>query len=565
MTIARVKSRVRFPGRAKRDRKNRKHFPEKSKPKKTSNDTHGPTKAPKGRNLCFGRYYHQTNPLTGSVYMFPVEIDNRIYDDSNSVDDDTASFLKKRVLTTDDQESDGAFKSGLRTTLILCRIPLVTENPDVAGGDADEYDHEPSGASNDGHSAEPKESCVPSVSVILDAPESVTDENDEPPSSVLMQAPLWAWPAEWFPADSIPAAPATTTDSSSDVKCGTLDSSLVTTDTMVDPSRAKDETIIDTSPLTEDSTADSSPVVQESVKVSSSATADNTAVSSSVVSETISDLSSASADTISDLSSESVGVAPDSSPAATVTVTGLHPGAAVTTVNSTLATAAPTPNSGPVVVKSTAAPSLGPWHQWFVRLFAGRKSNQPDSPPQSTPEQPISIISWTRERSSSEADVVLPPLPRLELSRVLPETRRKKSRVIDRPGYAIKILQAPYHDFIGRAVLEEDADDARAVQCGFKVASNSHIVPLAQRRNNSDSSLLDRDGDAWADWNKLNITADAMPFAKFQSDTNLLHPRTGARMARNTSMYSAEWTKGQTGHCFLEDAGHRYPFGGLGL
>jgi hypothetical protein len=56
-----------------------------------------------------------------------------------------------------------------------------------------------------------------------------------------------------------------------------------------------------------------------------------------------------------------------------------------------------------------------------------------------------------------------------------------------------------------------------------------------------------------------------MPFAKSQSDTNLLHPRTGARMARNTSMYSAEWTKGQTGHCFLEDAGHRYPFGGLGL
>jgi hypothetical protein len=56
-----------------------------------------------------------------------------------------------------------------------------------------------------------------------------------------------------------------------------------------------------------------------------------------------------------------------------------------------------------------------------------------------------------------------------------------------------------------------------------------------------------------------------MPFAKSQSDTNLLHPRTGARMARNTNMYSAEWTKGQTGHCFLEDAGHRYPFGGLGL
>jgi hypothetical protein len=195
MTIARDKSRVRFSGRVKRDRKNRKHFPENSKPKKTNNDTHGPTKAPKGRDLCFGRYYHQTNPLTGSVYMFPVEIDNRIYDDSNSVDDDMASFLKKRVLTTDDQESDGAFKSGLRTALILCRISLVTENPDIAGGDADEYDHEPSGASNDGHLAEPKDSCVPSVSVILDASESVTDENDEPPSSLLMQAPLWAWPA----------------------------------------------------------------------------------------------------------------------------------------------------------------------------------------------------------------------------------------------------------------------------------------------------------------------------------------------------------------------------------
>ncbi|KAI4663732.1 uncharacterized protein J4E78_004150 [Alternaria triticimaculans] len=71
------------------------------------------------------------------------------------------------------------------------------------------------------------------------------------------------------------------------------------------------------------------------------------------------------------------------------------------------------------------------------------------------------------------------------------------------------------------------------------------------------SSLLARDDTNWAEWNKLNITADAMPFTRSQSDTQLLHPQTGTKMTRA----NGHLTKSQTGHAFLEDAGHRYPFG----
>jgi hypothetical protein len=133
------------------------------------------------------------------------------------------------------------------------------------------------------------------------------------------------------------------------------------------------------------------------------------------------------------------------------------------------------------------------------------------------------------------------------------------------PGLEVVIEPPPYHDYFGKVSMTGEADKATVVHRGFTVANSPHLAPLAQRRNDSTSSLLDRKRDTWAQWNKLNITADSMPFKKSQSDTSLLHLQSGARVARNTSMYGADQTKGQTGHCFLEDAGHRYPFNeGLG-
>ncbi|CAG5175320.1 uncharacterized protein ALTATR162_LOCUS8047 [Alternaria atra] len=541
MTIPRVTSRVQFQGRAKQGGKNNKQRPVTPKAKPTNNDAHGPTKAPR-------------------VYTLSVESDNFDYDDDeNPVDEDARPFLKKRVLTTDDQESDGAFKSGLRTALILCRAPLISNKPNVAVSNADEHDHELGGASQSGHPVEPKDSCVPSIPASLDAPDSITDEDCDPSNSLLLQAPLWSWPTDWFPADSLPVAPETTTDSSPEGE-----------DDTVDLSQVAEDTIVNSSPVVEETRTDLSTVAEESTAVSLSAAPDSTAVSSSVTADTISDLSSVSANTTSDLLSESADVTAGSSSAATVTTADLYPAAAVTTVNLTPVTATPTANSAPEVVQGTTAPSLGSWHQWIVNLFAGCKSGQTEtkkssSSPQSAPEQPVSVISWVRERSDSGPKIVPPPLPRLELPKVLIETRNKKNTITDGPGREVAIYPPPYNDFIGRAVMSGDADNATALQRGFRVASNPHLAPLAQRRNNSDSSLLDRNGDTWAEWNKLNITADAMPFKTPQSDSSLLHPQSGARMVRNTSMYSAEQTKGQTGHSFLEDAGHRYPFGGLGL
>ncbi|KAG9196492.1 hypothetical protein G6011_01613 [Alternaria panax] len=549
MAIARVKSRVQFQGRVKQNGKNKKYVPDWSTAKQKNSDTDDPTEAPKGRNCCFKRYHHQINPLTGSVYTFSVGSDHPGYDDDNNnpVDGDATSFPKEHVLTTDDQKSDGAFKSGFRTALILYRAPLVPENPDAAGSNKNEHDRESSCAFQS-ISAEPKNSCIASVSVSLDAPDNIEDEDDEPPNSVLMQAPLWEWPAEWFPADSFPVAPETTTEPCPEAKDATSDPPPATADATVHPSRSMGETMVNPCPAAEESTI-----------VSPSAAVDSAAISSLGATETVSDLSSGSADTISDLSLEPADVTVEPT-AATVTAIGLYPAAAVNTVNLTPVTTTSTAALTSVVVKSTPAPSLGPWHQCVISLFAGRRSNKS---PQSAAEQPVSVISWTRERSNSKPEVTPPTLPPLELPKALAETRYKKNRVESHPDHAVDICRAPYHHFIGRAVMKGDVDNARAVQRGFRV--NSYLTPLAQRRTNSDSSLLDRDGDVWAAWNELNITADAMPFTKSHSDTNLQHPQTGVRMARNTTMFGAEQTKGQTGHCFLEDAGHRYPFGGLGL
>jgi hypothetical protein len=138
-------------------------------------------------------------------------------------------------------------------------------------------------------------------------------------------------------------------------------------------------------------------------------------------------------------------------------------------------------------------------------------------------------------------------------------------RIANRPGYHIVMPPGQHDQYAGYAVMKGDAYDADKVQRGFIVPSHPHLAPLPQRRMNSNISLLDREGNTWAEWNKLNLTAESMPFTRSRSDTQLLHPQTGDTMGRNTTRFRPGQTKGQTGHSFLEDVGHRYPFGqGLG-
>jgi hypothetical protein len=133
MAIRKVKSRVQVRSRMNQRGKNKKHYTEKPKAKQTNNDASGCTKASKCRYHCFKRYFHQMNPLTGSVYTFSVKSNDPIYDDdSNLIEDTATSFSKRRVLTTDDQTSEGAFKGGLQTVLILCRASNATDRSDAA-------------------------------------------------------------------------------------------------------------------------------------------------------------------------------------------------------------------------------------------------------------------------------------------------------------------------------------------------------------------------------------------------------------------------------------------------
>ena len=133
MTVPKVKSCAQLRSQAKSRRTSKKHHVEQPKAKQTSSDAQSSTKAPKGRHRCSKRYLHQMNPLTGSVHTFSAESNDPIYDDdSNPVDDNGSSFAKRHVLTTDDQESAGAFKSGLRTVLIPDRAPVTTDSSEAA-------------------------------------------------------------------------------------------------------------------------------------------------------------------------------------------------------------------------------------------------------------------------------------------------------------------------------------------------------------------------------------------------------------------------------------------------
>ena len=462
------------------------------------------------------------NPLTGSVYTASVESNDPIYDDnSNPVDDNGSSFARRHVLTTDDQESAGAFKSGLRTVLIRDRAPVATDGSEAARSATDEQDHETSGTCESGNRDESGDDGISAIPCGSGAPTEFEDEDDDPPASLLNLAPIWYPPPDWSWPDTLPAATETTLGDSPVAELATAG-----------PSQLSEETTADASSGVAVATPDSPSTGPDATVAVASASTVVTAQPASAATTTTADPSSVS----------------------TVAPAILTPVVAVTATDRTPAVAITAATLAQVSTGSSRKPSLGAWHNWVVELFAGRKPVSPKNDDVSNTPPPVSIISWTREDRDSDAALPLPSQPHLELRYLIPATFDKRMRL----NYHSNIHPAPQHDSVGKVATHEDASPTNNVQRGFVVANRPASAPSPPRRDiDHYSSLLARDDTNWAEWNKLNITADAMPFTRSQSDTQLLHPQTGAKMARA----NGHLTKSQTGHAFLEDAGHRYPFG----
>lgn len=551
MTIPKVKSRVHLRSQAKHRGKNKKHHVEEPKAKHANNDAQSPTKAPKGRHRCFKRYLHQMNPLTGSVYTVSAESIDPIYDDnSNPVDDNRSSFDKRHVLTTDDQESAGAFKSGLRTVLIRDRAPVAADNSEAVGSAADEHDQETSGACENDHRDESEDNGVSAISCGSGAPTDFADEDDDPPTSLLNLAPLWCPQPDWSWPETLPTGTESTSDDSPVAQHATAGLSQVPEETSADePSGNADDTT--------DASADTAGPVP--------AVPDTTQNPSQVATVATADSPSTAPDTTTGVTSVPTPVTANSTSAVTITTSRLPPAAAVipetltpvlavTALNRTPALVINAATRTQVVTESPAKPTLGAWHKWVVTLFAGRKPVPPKNNEVNNLPPPVSIISWTRNDRDSDAALPLPSQPHLELTYLIPATFDKRMRL----RYHSNIHPAPNHDFVGKVAIHGDTSPTNNVQRGFVVANRPASAPSPPRRDNDHySRLLARDDTTWAEWNKLNITADSMPFTRSQSDTQLLHPQTGVKMPRA----NGHLTKSQTGHAFLEDAGHRYPFG----
>ncbi|KAH6866908.1 hypothetical protein BKA58DRAFT_403736 [Alternaria rosae] len=491
------------------------------------------------------------NPLTASVYTVSAESKDPIYDDnSNPVDDNGSSFDKCHVLTTDDQESAGAFKSGLRTVLIRDRSPVTADSSEAAGSAADEHDHKTSGTRESDHRDDSEDDGVSSIPYGLDATTNFADEDDDPPASLLNLAPLWCPQPDWSWPELLPTATETTSDDSPVAEHATADPSQVSEETSADKPSGDADATTDASADTAGSVTAVPDTVQNLSQVATVATADSPSTAPDTTTGVASVPTPATANPTSAVTITTARLPP----AAAVVPATLTPVFAVTALNRTQALAINAATRTQVATESPAKPTLGAWHKWVVTLFAGRKPVPRKNNEVNNLSPPVSIISWTRNDRDSDAALPLPSQPHLELTYLIPATFDKRMRL----QYHSNIHPAPNHDCVGKVAIHGDASPTNNVQRGFVIANRPASAPSPPRRDNDHySSLLARDDTTWAEWNKLNITADSMPFTRSQSDTQLLHPQTGVKMPRA----NGHLTKSQTGHAFLEDAGHRYPFG----
>ncbi|EMD61905.1 hypothetical protein COCSADRAFT_343494, partial [Bipolaris sorokiniana ND90Pr] len=173
------------------------------------------------------------------------------------------------------------------------------------------------------------------------------------------------------------------------------------------------------------------------------------------------------------------------------------------------------------------------WHDWLVRLFAGRK---PTLSSQIGHKRTDSFIcNSIRAESASQLlktpkgqDTTKAPTqkhdfkhitscnhaPRLLLPKVIPSVRTPESHLVTHCISYTRISPAPLTAYTGYTVVAHDDYTPERVVRGFDVPGRSAIVAPLSKRNNTAANLLDRDRDAWSSWNR-NITCPTdLPFEK---------------------------------------------------
>jgi hypothetical protein len=183
---------------------------------------------------------------------------------------------------------------------------------------------------------------------------------------------------------------------------------------------------------------------------------------------------------------------------------------------------APKPSSSPCSLIKT-----------LVNLFAGRRKSdsKPDTNSRHARSSSVAVpmVTITDRADIKKAPRVQsecaptppltplsPPSPRRLTHRqvIPPVTRREGDAPSRRSGFR-NLPPAPMHRTMGTGVMCEDTFKPTNVQRGFHVPSPAQAsAAIEQRRNNSASTLLDRDGDVWACWHAKYATQESHPFSK---------------------------------------------------
>lgn len=229
----------------------------------------------------------------------------------------------------------------------------------------------------------------------------------------------------------------------------------------------------------------------------------------------------------------------------------------------------PVPKSEEVVESSpeaqlcdAPAPSL---LQKVVALFAGwgkslgknamhhRRHSSPDTKPAQSEHMIESAIQLPKAESTRAPSDTWQP--RLTLPQVIPKIQIAGADDPSQRSGFLEIPPAMEHQYTGHSSVAEDTFNPAVVQRGFEVVERRRSltpVSLLHRRTSSAASLLDRDGQTWANWHLRHPSPERMPFARVQSVNEELD-----QQATKTDLPKDE---GSSSHCFLEHTGDNYPY-----
>lgn len=266
------------------------------------------------------------------------------------------------------------------------------------------------------------------------------------------------------------------------------------------------------------------------------------------------------------------------------------------------------------IVRSSTEPLQPQKHQStflqrLITLFAGRRrcsrsakegprsastSLQDQHQVDTTSFSPLHPIHTPRQTTFQVDGITLRPIPLKNLSLAPPILAPcRPYRPLDEHPQAPFIEPAKPHKYTGTYSVTPNIFAPAEIQVGFP-SPPSTGPPLAIRRRNSDSRLLDRDETVWGKWYAKRPNPEDLPFAKVHSNnrlhhlaeeiteqqtwdahrTSLVQPQTVnrehtsdidmSRVAEDEEQERAARLRNHPGHCFGAVAGDVYPFhGGL--